>query len=135
FGPGGSRESYSGSFISWTNRYSIEESDVVGGSSRETFRTNLQFRYAITARITASLALSYLHGDNQGSGTMFNAAETGSSTEDVFDVAPSVRYAITPHFALNVGYRHSESDRGMATDVQGSSFSRNRYFAGVELTF
>lgn len=129
----------SGSFISWTNRYSIEESDIPGGSSRQTFRTNLQLSYAITARVSGSLDLSYFHGDDEGSGSVLNPALLRSSSQDVFDIAPSLRYAVTRYLALSVGYRHSEVDRGLNRSTAGQldapSFSRNRYFAGVNITF
>jgi hypothetical protein len=51
-----------------------------------------------------------------------------------------VRYAITHRCALNAGYRHTEVDRGSgaaALDPMQSvtSYSRNRYFAGVTVSF
>ncbi len=129
----------SGSFISWTNRYSIEESDIPGDSRRETFRTNLQVSYAITGRITGSIDLVYLHGDNGGSDTIADVAPTGSSGEDVFDIGPSLQYAVTRYLAVTAGYRHSEVDRGSNPSTTGQiesfSFSRNRFFAGVNITF
>ena len=129
----------SGASIDWSNRYSIEESDIPGGSGRETYRTNLALIYPVTGRITASLALSYLHGDNEGSGSVFQPTESGSSSQNVFDISTSVRYAITPHFGLSFGYRHSQLDRGLARALgvgsEDSEVFRNRYFAGVNITF
>src|SRR5205814_6355105 len=58
-----SRQSADSTYIIWTNRYSIEESDQQQAAGRETFRTNLKLNYAITARISASLALIYSHGN------------------------------------------------------------------------
>jgi hypothetical protein len=48
------RHSAQSTYIIWTNRYSIEESDQLNAAGRETFRTNLKLNYAMTARISAS---------------------------------------------------------------------------------
>jgi hypothetical protein len=45
--------------VSWTNRYGLDEPDVPVTPSRTTFRTGLNVAYAITARLTSSLALFY----------------------------------------------------------------------------
>jgi len=136
----GSRQSAATTYIIWTNRYSIEESDVQQRAGRETFRTNLKLNYAMTARISASLALIYSHGDN-GTGNQMSSGSLGkSSTENVFDITPSVRYAITRHCAVNVGYRYTEVGRGSGSIALESlqsvaSYSRNRYFAGITISF
>lgn len=114
--------------ISWTNRYSIEESDVPGASGRTTFRTGLNLKFALTARILGSLTLNYSHGDNQRGGTSSRGA---GRTENSFDIAPSARYAITRNLGVNVGYRYSQLD----SDSVLRSYTRNRYFAGLNLTF
>src|SRR5205814_5454182 len=75
-------------YILWTNRYSIEESDLQNAAGRETFRTNLKLNYAITARISASLALIYSHGDNGTSNQISSGSLGGSSTETTFDITP-----------------------------------------------
>jgi hypothetical protein len=126
-----------GTYVVWTNRYSIEESGTGVGSGRETFRTNLLLNYKITARISANLSVSYLHGTGaQGADTELSGRPVGGA-ENVFDVSPGIRYAITPSLAVNAGYRHTELDRG-STSAIGSqllSYSRNRYFAGLTFTF
>ena len=133
-----SRGSGAKTYIIWTNRYSIEESDV--GTARETFRTNLQLNYAMTARISARLALTYSHGDNGTSNQVPSRSLGGSSTETTFDITPSVRYAITQHCSVHVGYRYTDVSRGAgaaALDPLQSfgSYTRNRYFAGITLSF
>src|SRR5207253_6217221 len=75
-----SRQSADSTYIIWTNRYSIEESDQQQAAGRETFRTNLKLNYAITARISASLALIYSHGNNGTSNQMSSGSLGGSST-------------------------------------------------------
>jgi hypothetical protein len=127
-----------GGFIDWTNRYSFEEADTPTGSGRETFRTNLALTYPFTARIAATLELSYLHGDNGASGAGVNGTGTGSS-ENIFDIAPSLRYAIMPHVTLTLGYRYSDIDGGsnvaLTPGVPSAAVTRNRYFAGINITF
>jgi hypothetical protein len=124
-------------YIVWTNSYSIEESDVQTSAGRETFRTNLLLNYAMTARISASLGLSYSHGDN---GASNQNSLGGSSTETTFYITPSVRYAITQRCAVNVGYNYTDVGRGSGAVALNplqsvSSYTRNRYFAGITYSF
>jgi hypothetical protein len=125
-------KSESSTFVVWTNRYSIEESDVAAGSGRETFRTNLLLNYGITARVSANLAVSYQHatGNSVGNGV-------AGGGEDLFDISPGVRYAITRKLSVNVGYRHTELSRGSASSIalQSLGYTRNRYFAGLNISF
>jgi hypothetical protein len=132
-------------YIIWTTSYSIEESDLQQAAGRETFRTNLLLNYAITARISASLALIYSHGDNGTSNQISSGSLGGSSTETTFDITPSVRYAITQHCSVNVGYRYTDVKNGSGTAAlepfqsvasqSVASYTRSRYFAGITLSF
>jgi len=127
-------------YILWTNRYSIEESDLQNAAGRETFRTNLKLNYAITARISASLALIYSHGDNGTSNQISSGSLGGSSTETTFDITPSIRYAITQRCSVNAGYRYTKVDRGSGAAAleplqSVTSYTRNRYFAGITISF
>ena len=135
-----SRQSANSTYIIWTTRYSIEESDVQTSAGRETFRTNLLLNYAMTARISASLGLSYSHGDNGTSNQISSRALGGSSTETTFDITPSVRYAITQRCAVNVGYNYTDVGRGSNSTALNplqsfGSYTRNRYFAGITYSF
>jgi len=135
-----SRGSGASTYIIWTTRYSIEESDLQRASGRETFRTNLQLNYAMTARISASLGLTYSNGDNGTGNQISSRSLGGSSTETTFDITPSVRYAITPHCAFNVGYRYTDVTRGSGAAAlepfqSVGSYTRDRYFAGITLSF
>jgi hypothetical protein len=133
----GRTRSGAGTYVIWTNRYSIEESGTGAGSGRETFRTNLLLNYRVTERISANLTISYLHGtDAQGAEIGFNGGIAGGA-ENLFDISPGVRYAITPSLAINAGYRHTELDRGSKSAIvsQLLGYTRNRYFAGFTYTF
>jgi hypothetical protein len=126
-----------GTYVIWTNRYSIEESGTGAGSGRETFRTNLLLNYRITARISANLTVSYQHETGaQNAEIGLNGGVAGGG-ENVFEVSPGVRYAITPSLAVNAGYLHTELDRGSTSAIalQSLGYSRNRYFAGLTYTF
>jgi opacity protein-like surface antigen len=134
-----SRQSGSSTYIVWTNRYSIEESDLQRAAGRETFRTNLKLNYAITARISASLGLTYSHGDNNASNQVSSTLRR-SSTETTFDITPTLRYAITQRCAVDVGYRYTDVNRGsgvaaLEPSQSINSYTRNRYFAGITLSF
>jgi hypothetical protein len=135
-----SRQSASSTYIIWANRYSIEESDVQQRAGRETFRTNLKLNYAMTARISASLALIYSNGDNGTSNQISSGSLGESSTETTFDITPSIRYAITQRCAVNAGYRYTKVDRGSSATALDplqsvASYTRNRYFAGITISF
>jgi hypothetical protein len=115
--------------IVWTNRYSIEDADVATQQGRETFRTGLQGNYDFTPRIRGSLSANYNHDDNQS----FNspgAVQTGF-TEDLFDMGLSLRYSVTRYFGVQVGYNYTD----LSSDQLLREYSRNRYWAGLNVTF
>ena len=115
--------------LGWTNRYAIEEPDVLLNPSRTTFRTGLTLKHDFTARITGSLAAYYAHEVYDA----VNAPSTISPgfNEDSFDLALSVRYAITRYFAIQAGYDYTDVISG----ISSFEYSRNRIFAGVDVTF
>jgi hypothetical protein len=110
--------------LSWTTRYSIEEPDVPVASGRPTFRTGLTLHYGFTGRLSGNVAVFYVRGDNQVSGTT-------SSSETDLDVGPSLRYAMSRRFSMELGYHYTKVDSGL----QLTSYSRNNYFASLGLTF
>jgi len=135
-----SRVSGASTYIIWGTSYSIEESGQQQGGGRKTFRTNLLLNYAMTARISASLGLTYSNGGNGTSNQISSGSLGGSSTETTFDITPSVRYAITQHCSVNVGYRYTDVKNGSGTATlepfqSVASYTRSRYFAGITLSF
>lgn len=120
--------------LSWTNRYAIEEPDVPLNPSRTTFRAGLSLKHNFTARISGTFSAYYTHDDYEAITTypfFFFPVVTPAFSEDSFDLAISVRYAITRYWALEGGYNHSE----VASDEVFREYSRNRIFAGLNLTF
>lgn len=115
--------------VSWTNRYSIEEPDLPGSPSRTTYRTGLQVKYGITPRWSATLGAYYQHDENDGVRTA--TAVSPAFTEDAFDIALAVRYAITHNFSVEAGYTHTE----VLSDFVLREYARNRFFGGLVLSF
>lgn len=115
--------------VSWTNRYSIEEPDVPGSASRDTFRTGFRVKYDITPRISSTAALYYQHDENDG--FVAPPVVTPGFSEDIFDLALGVRYAVTKQFGIEVGYNHTQ----VASDLFLRDYSRNRYYGGVNVSF
>jgi hypothetical protein len=112
--------------VSWFNRYSLEQPDVADAFTRSTYRTSLFVRHNITTRIVAGLNFAYQHDDYDGNLLI------DEFSEDAFDVALSLRYAINRNFALDVGYQHTQvlSDESLFRE-----FARNRVYGGVTFSF
>lgn len=137
FDQGGSRSSpyFEGSLhytlgkqtnVLWTNRYGIEEPEDAGSQSRETFRTGLTASHSFTPRIRGSLTGNYQHSTYQS-----NAAGPGIGTEDIFDLGLSLRYSITRYLGVQAGYNYTD----VSSDIVFREYSRNRYWAGLNVTF
>jgi len=115
--------------VSWISRYGIEEPDTPGEQSRTTFRTGLQTKFNLTSRISTGVDLYYVRDD-------YHSLTTGLITnppfaENTFDAGLSVRYAITGVFGAQIGYHYTD----VSSDVTAREYSRNRIFAGVNVTF
>jgi hypothetical protein len=115
--------------IGWVSRYSIEDGDVATRQGRETFRTGLHGNYDFTPRIRGSIGANYQHHDYQS----FNApgAVQSGSAENLFDLELSLHYSVTRYFGLQAGYNYTE----VSSDIPLREYSRNRYWAGVHVTF
>jgi hypothetical protein len=113
--------------VSWNNRYGLEEPDLTGFQSRQTFRTGFQTKFNLTSRISSTIDLYYVHDDYQASSTVVSPG----FTENIFDGNLSIRYAITPLFSVQAGYHYTDS----SSNIQFRDYSRNRGYAGISLTF
>ena len=115
--------------VSWTNRYGIEEPDVPGSQSRTTFRSGLQTAFNLTSRTSAAVELYYVHDD-------FHSLTSGLITtpafsENTFDAGITLRYGITGLLGVQVGYHYTD----VSSDAAFREYSRNRVFAGLNVTF
>ncbi len=116
------------SSIAFSGRYGIEEGNLAtDNTSTDTLRLGLDYTQSITARISAYLGLYYTH-------SFYNTPTTknaGAFNENTYDVSVGARYAINRHLSAEIGYTHTTED----SDVEARSYDRNRYFAGVRLSF
>ena len=123
--------------LQWYTRYGIEEGDVTFNPTRKTFRTGLQAKHNLTARIQASISLYYDHDDYAEGPPQPNpnpppaTVSSPSFTEDAFYVDLSVRYAVTRYLGMAIGYDHSEVSSGQPF----RDYSRNRVYGGVNVAF
>ena len=116
------------SSIALSTRYGIEEGDLaLDNTPADTFRIGLDYTQGFTARISGYLGLYYTHSFYETPTTN----NSGSFAENSYDVSAGARYAITRHLSAEIGYTHTTLD----SDVQERSYDRNRYFAGVRLSF
>ncbi len=115
--------------VAWTNRYSIEAADIAVSQSRETFRTGLTARYDFTPRISGSLSAYYHHDDYQN--FSFGGTLIPGFTEDSFNTAISLRYAVTRYFGVEAGYSYTD----VASDIPLRQYSRNSYWGGLNVSF
>ena len=79
------------SSIAWTGRYGVEAQSTGSQSlNTPTFRTGLQFHYAITPRISSTLGFNYSQNENQPQ-TITTPGVTLVS-ENAYDVLLNLRY-------------------------------------------
>lgn len=119
--------------VSWTARYGIEEGDVSLNPTRKTFRTGVTGRHNLTARVSASLSAYYTHDDyaETVTGTPAMPIINPSITEDTFDLAVSLRYALTHYMGMEAGYNYSDVSSGQVL----REYSRNRVWGGFNVQF
>lgn len=115
--------------VSWVTRYGIEEPDLLGSQSRTTFRTGLQTKFNLTSRVSTSLDAYYIHDDYHA--LTSGPVVTPPFSEDTFDIGPTLRYAVVGRFGVQAGYHYTN----VTSDTAGREYSRNRLFAGVNVTF
>lgn len=115
--------------LAWVSRFGLEEPDVPGSPSRQTFRTGLTLSYAVASRITLTGSAFYQHDDNAGvlAPTFFQP----NFTEDTIDLGLGVRYDINRVFAVIAGYNFTE----VLSDVALREYYRNRVYLGLNATF
>jgi hypothetical protein len=116
--------------VAWTSSYGLEESDVAQSQGRQTFRTGVTAKYDFTPRISGSLAAYYENDDYQGTTNSFGVGSP-SFTQQSFDIAVSLRYAVTRSLGVEAGYNYTD----VSSDMSFSDYSRNRYWGGVNFNF
>jgi hypothetical protein len=118
------------SSIAWTGRYGVESQSTGRQSTSEpTFRTGLQFHYAITPRISSTLGFNYHENQNQPQ-TIITPGTTLVSA-NAYDFLLNFRYQINRHLDCDLGYQRS----GASSPDPLQEYSRNRYSIGLNFTF
>lgn len=132
------------STLSWTTRYSVEQpSGIQTSLSRTTFRTGLQVNYSFTSKISSSFGLTYHHDENESgipvTGVTAGIPPTPAFSTDAYDILLSLRYQLSRHIDVDVGYQHTEvNSSGQAQqNISGQAlqYSRNRYSLGLNFSF
>ena len=125
--------------ITWTNRYGLEEPDVVNAQNPTVFRTGLEGKFRLTPRISTTLGVYYVHSDYPESttplylgGFIIGETTVPAFTQDEFDGAIELRFTITPLIGAQLGYHYTDVTSDM---VVGQSYHRNRVFGGFNVTF
>ena len=118
------------SSIAWTGRYGVEAQSTGRQSlNAPTYRTGLQFHYAITPRISSTLGFNYNQNENQPQ-TIITPGVTLVS-ENAYDVLLNFRYQINRHLDCDMSYQRS----GVSSADPLQEYSRNRYSIGLNFTF
>jgi hypothetical protein len=120
------------STIVWTGRYGVEAQSTglrESTSNQPTFRTGLQFRYAITPRISSALGFNYHKNQNQS--RIITTPDATFVAANAYDVLLNFRYQINRHVDCDLSYQRS----GASSSDPLLEYSRNRYSIGLNFTF
>ena len=101
---------------------------------RTTFRSGLQVSQQVTPKITATLNFNYELDENQAVTEQFfgfTFTVSPAFTENDLSMGFNLRYAITPHLGVDLGYDRIQ----VISDMQLREYSRNRYHGGLNFTF
>jgi hypothetical protein len=120
--------------VSWNNSYGIEDSAVTANAVRTTFRSGLQVSQQVTPKITATLSFNYEHDENQAVTEQFfgfTFTVSPAFAENDLALAFNLRYAVTPHLGIDIGYDRTQVISGFSF----REYLRNRYSGGLNFTF
>ena len=125
--------------LSWINHYGLEEPDVVNSQNPTVFRTGLEGKFNLTPRISTTLGVYYVHSDYPESttplslgGIIIGETTVPAFTQDEFDGAIELRFAISPLIGAQLGYHYTDVT---SDSVVGQTYHRNRVFGGFNVTF
>jgi len=120
--------------VSWTSSYRIVEPGVATNPIETAFRSGLQVSQQLTPKITATLSFNYEHDEYEAVTEQFfgfTFTLSPAFAENLYGVDFSLRYAITPHLGIDLGYDRSQ----VASDLSFHDYSRNRFYGGLNFTF
>ena len=120
--------------VSWNNSYGIEDSSVTANGIRHTVRSGLQVSQQVTPKITATLSFDYERDQNDAVTEQFfgfTFTVSPAFTENDLALTFNLRYAITPHLGIDLGYDRAQ----VISDLSFREYSRNRVYGGLNFTF
>jgi hypothetical protein len=98
------------------------------------FRSGLQVSQQVTPKITATLSFQYEHDEYEAVTQQFfgfTFTVSPAFAENSFALGFSLRYAITPHLGIDLGYDRTQ----ISSDNSFREYSRNRFYGGLNFTF
>ena len=120
--------------VSWTSNYGIVEPNVTTNPIETAFRSGLQVSQRLTPKITATLGFNYEHDEYEAVTEQFfgfTFTVSPAFAENFFGLDFSLRYAITPHLGIDLGYDRSQ----VMSDNAFREYSRDRFYGGLNFTF
>jgi hypothetical protein len=120
--------------VSWTNSYGIVEPNVTTNPVETAFRSGLQVSQQVAPKITATLGFHYEHDEYEAVTEQFfgfTFTVSPAFAENSFSLDFSLRYAITPHLGIDLGYDRTQ----ISSDNSFREYSRNRFYGGLNFTF
>ncbi len=115
--------------LSWTARYSVEQSAERSIQDSVTFRTGVVYTRELTGRLSSSIAVYYHHDNNQQIIAPFMIGPTFD--ENTIDVTAHLRYRVNPRFSVDAATTHSQ----ILSALTNREYSRNRYSIGMTYSF
>ena len=120
--------------VSWNNSYGIVEPNVTTNPVETAFRSGLQVSQQVTPKITATLSFHYEHDEYEAVTEQFfgfTFTVSPAFAENSFALGFSLRYAITPHLGIDLGYDRTQ----ISSDNSFREYSRNRFYGGLNFAF
>lgn len=111
--------------IFWRNRYSLEAPDSLNQQSREVYRTGLDVRHGLTARLTltASVGFEYIWNDDNIGVAPFD--------EQSINLSTGISYAINRAWSANINYTYDQ----FFSEIKVREYERNRFNIGVSYNY
>ena len=113
--------------LRWAFRYGLEDSELGGFESRESFRTGVTAVYDFNPRLQGTASVSYVHSEFQDS--IF--AGVSDSDEDYIGLQLGLSYLLYSNVRLNGNYSFTTLD----SDSAFRDYDRHRISVGASATF
>jgi hypothetical protein len=128
----------------WTNRYGLEEPDLVSNPVLTAFRSGLQVYYAVTQKLNASAGIyfvqDYYHAKPPTTIGFLTFGGAPGFSEQSIDLSGKISYNLTRHLVVEIGFAHTQIDSEFSVhfnhqDIFPRNYSRNRGYGGLTYNF